>query len=105
MAETKPKKEEAVDAVESNVAADKPKVSWEDKKVVVRLFLDNDKYKDDVTVVVNGKTWLIRRGVDVELPMYVWEVIEKGLEQDTKTAQFIQKEVDYYKQREKEFNF
>ena len=51
MAETKPKKEEAVEAVESNVASDKPKVSWEDKKVVVRLFLDSEKYKDDVTVV------------------------------------------------------
>ena len=105
MAETKPKKVEAVEAGERNVVSDKPKVSWEDKKVVVRLFLDSEKYKDDVTVVVNGKTWRIRRGVDVELPLYVWEVIEKGLMQDTKTAQYIQKEVDYYKEREKEFNF
>ena len=104
MAETKSKKEEAVEAVEKPAAAEKPKVAWEDKKVVVRLFFDNDKYKDDVTVVVNGKLWRLQRGVDVEIPMYVWEIIEKGLAQDTKTAQFIQREAEYFKEREKEIN-
>lgn len=34
--------------------------------------------RDDVFVGVNGKTYLIKRGVEVEVPRVVAEVIEHG---------------------------
>lgn len=45
-------------------------------KVKIKLFLDNDKYKDDVFVGVNGRTYLIKRGVEVEVPKSVAKVLE-----------------------------
>jgi len=58
-------------------------------KVRIRLFRDNDKYKDDMHVIVNGKAWVIQRGVDVEVPVYVADVIEQSLAQDQATAEMI----------------
>ena len=77
--------------------------SWEDQTVKVRLFKDNERYKDDVTVVVNGKVWRIQRGKEVEIPMFVWKVIEKGMEQDFQTATLIQEEEESFKRKEKAF--
>lgn len=77
--------------------------SWEHQKVKVKLFKDTERYKDDVTVVVNGKVWRIQRGVEVELPMYVWKVVEKGLAQDFQTATLIQAEEESFKKKEKDF--
>lgn len=54
--------------------------------VAIELFLDNDKYKDDVIVSVNGKTWQIKRGVEVQVPRYVAEVIKNSQKQDRATA-------------------
>ena len=45
-------------------------------KVKIKLFLDGDKYKDDVFVGVNGRTYLIKRGVEVEVPESVAKVLE-----------------------------
>ncbi len=53
------------------------------KKVKIRLPLTRTE-KDDVFVAVNGKTYLIKRGVDVEVPASVAEVLkhrEEMLEQ------------------------
>lgn len=36
---------------------------------VIRLFKDNQRYKTPVFVGVNGETYLIQRGVDVEVPL------------------------------------
>ena len=41
------------------------------KPVTVTLFSDGAQYKDDAVVIVNGKTWLIARGVPVSVPKYV----------------------------------
>ena len=60
--------------------------AYYEEKVVVNLFLDNDKYKDDVIVAVNGKAWRIKRGMDVEVPRYVAEVLKHSEELDRKTA-------------------
>ncbi len=77
--------------------------SWEDQKVKVKLFKDTERYKDDVTAVVNGKVWRIQRGKEVEIPMFVWKVIEKGMEQDFQTATLIQAEEESFKRKEKDF--
>lgn len=42
----------------------------------VRLYKDNERYKKDVQVIVNGKAYLIQRGVEVEIPASVAEVLE-----------------------------
>lgn len=66
------------------------------EKVSMHLFKDNDKYNQDVVVGINGKKWQIKRGVDVEVPPEVAEVIrnseaQKGLTEnalDEKAAEF-----------------
>ena len=55
----------------------------------VNLFYDGDKYKDPVFVGINGMNWLIKRGVEVEVPVEVAEVINQSLEQDKRTSQLI----------------
>ena len=85
------------------VKKDEPAKSWEQQKVRVKLFKDTERYKDDVTAVVNGKVWRIQRGVEVELPLYVWKVIQRGMEQDFQTASLIQAEEESYKRKEKDF--
>lgn len=47
----------------------------------IRLYKDNEKYKDDVQVIVNGKVFIIHRGVDVEVPDFVSEVLENSQKQ------------------------
>ena len=48
----------------------------EDGSVLIHLFKDNDRYKDPVFVQINGKAYLIQRGVDVRVPRAVAEVLE-----------------------------
>lgn len=53
-----------------------------EKKVRIKLPLTRTE-KDDVYVAVNGKSFLIKRGEEVEVPAYVAEVLtnrEKLLE-------------------------
>lgn len=66
------------------------------KMVKIRLFKDNDKYKDDVFVAVNGKSFQIKRGEEVEVPDYVWEVLERQMAQDQATANLISRQSDEY---------
>ena len=49
---------------------------------VIRLFKDNQRYKTPVFVGVNGETYLIQRGVDVEVPKAVAEVLRHSEEMD-----------------------
>lgn len=58
--------------------------------VPVKLFKDKNKYKDDVIVSVNGKIYQIQRGVEVKVPRFVKEVIDNGLEQDTRAAEAVE---------------
>ena len=52
-----------------------------EKNVRIRLFKDNSRYKGDLFVSVNGVNYKIRRGVEVEVPPAVAEVLEhKGYE-------------------------
>lgn len=59
--------------------------------VKVKLFKDNDKYKDPLYVSVNGNRFIVPRGVEVEIPDYVAEVIERSMAQDEQTALTIEK--------------
>lgn len=59
----------------------------EKKMVKRRLFKDNDKYQADVFVCVNGKAYTIKRGVDVEIPEEVAEVLDNADDQLMVAAQ------------------
>ena len=56
------------------------------KNVRIRLFKDNSRYKGDLFVSVNGVSYKIRRGVEVEVPPEVAEVLEHSQVQDERTA-------------------
>ena len=57
-----------------------------EKNVRIRLFKDNSRYKGDLFVSVNGVNYKIRRGVEVEVPPEVAEVLEHSQQQDEYTA-------------------
>ena len=83
----------AREEAEPSLAAPKRR---EDNLVPIRLFKDGDKYKDDVFVAVNGRSWQIRRGETVMVPDYVAEVLEQSMAQDTATANLIERESSAY---------
>lgn len=80
-----------------SIAGQTPEAAVRGKKMVkVKLFKDNHDYKDDVFVAVNGERYLIQRGVEVEVPDYIAEVLEHSAQQDARTAELIEKiEADY----------
>lgn len=41
------------------------------EKINIQLIKDNDNYKDDVTVCINGKVWQLQRGVPLQVPRRV----------------------------------
>ena len=54
--------------------------------VEVRLFKDNDKYKDDVFVAVNGVGMIVPRGVDVKIPRKYAIALKNSQAQDSFAA-------------------
>ena len=64
--------------------------------VTIQLFKDGNKYRDDVFVSVNDKTWQIQRGVPVTVPRIVAEVLQQSQEQDIRAAA-------YQEQQQREF--
>ena len=57
-----------------------------EKNVRIRLFKDNSRYTGDLFVSVNGVNYKIRRGVEVEVPPAVAEVLEHSQRQDELTT-------------------
>lgn len=92
VAEAQAKAKETLEAAkETAPAAPKP-----NGLVPIRLFKDNDKYKDDVFVAVNGRSFQIKRGETVQVPAYVAEVLEQSMAQDNATANLIERESSAY---------
>ena len=73
--------------------------SSEEFMVKIKLFKDDDKYKDDLVVGVNGKVYQIQRGMEVEVPLCVAEVIENQERQDKETARKIAEAVEKYRKK------
>ena len=65
------------------------KANTGEKMVKIRLFKDNKNYQGDVFVGVNGKTFQIKRGVEVEVPDYVAEVLKNSARQDENAVQLM----------------
>ena len=62
---------------EANKTATKATETAKEKLVKIRIPRERDR-QDDVFVCVNGRTWLIKRGVEVEVPECVAEVIRNA---------------------------
>ena len=70
----------------------KSQEAWLNEYVEVRLFKDNEKYKDDVYVAINGKNCLIRRGVWTRIRRKFALLLDQSEIQDLRTAQFMEQE-------------
>lgn len=57
--------------VQEEPAVKDPQADWE----TVFLFKDNNEYRFDLPVIVNGKAYLVKRGEPVRVPPEVAEVI------------------------------
>ena len=66
--------------------------SWLDEYVEIKLFKDNDKYKDDVYVAINGKNCLIRRGVWTRIRRKFALLLDQSEIQDLRTAELMERE-------------
>ncbi len=75
---------------EQKKANEERKAYW-NEPVKVKLFRDNNKYKDDVFVSVNGENCVIKRGVEVEIKRKFAQVLDKSDLQDYETSMLIEK--------------
>lgn len=72
-----------------------------DKKVKLMIHkTEGDTGSIDVPVSVNGKTWLIKRGMEVIVPAFLVEILEHAIKdiyiQDEVTKSIVKREVPAY---------
>ena len=60
--------------------------------ISVKLFRDNDRYKDDVYVAVNGNNCIIKRGEWVKVKRKFALVLDASEIQDMRTAEYLERE-------------
>ena len=68
--------------------------------VAVKLFRDNDRYKDDVYVAVNGHNCVIRRGEWVRIKRKFALVLDQSEIQDMQTAEMLEAEQNRFRMAE-----
>ena len=68
--------------------------------VAVKLFRDNDRYKDDVYVAVNGQNCLIKRGEWVRIKRKFALVLDQSEIQDIQTAEMLEAEQNRFREAE-----
>ena len=61
-----------------------------DELVPVMLIKDNSKYKDDLTVTLNGVNYQIQRGVQVMVPRRVALVLERSHSQEVEAQAYVE---------------
>ena len=81
-------KKDAEDAAKAKKAAEL--AAYMEEYVEVKLFKDNDKYKDDVYVAVNGENCVIKRGERVKIKRKFAEVLDHSEHQDYETSKLIE---------------
>ena len=99
--EAKKAKEEALKILADAKASVKGELTEEQKKAIekenaywnelveVELFKDNNKYRDDVFVSVNGENCVIKRGQKVKVKRKFAAVLENSRKQDFETSDLI----------------
>ena len=76
-------------ASEKRRLANEAQEKWLNEYVEIRLFKDNDKYRDDVYVAVNGDNCVIRRGVWTRIRRKFALLLDQSEIQDLRTAELI----------------
>ena len=95
MASTEQKQEQDSAHLAQRAALDKmqkEQEAWLNEYVEVRLFKDNDKYKDDVYVAINGKNCVIRRGVWTRIRRKFALLLDQSEIQDLRAAELMERE-------------
>ena len=72
------------------------------KKVKVKLFKDNGQYSEPIFVSVNGERYIVPRGVEVEIPEYIAEVLERSMAEDQQTALMLEQLEQKFNEKTKE---
>ena len=75
--------------------AEQPKITkkisaeeYYNELVSVKLFKDNNKYKDDVFVAVNGVGMIVPRGVEVKIPRKYALALENSEKQSSFSVEY-----------------
>lgn len=77
--------------------ADRIKEEAKAKEMVpIYLIKDNNEYKTDVTVQINGRIWQIQRGQQIHVPKMVADVLKQSQHQDMLALDMIQKSSNVY---------
>lgn len=77
----------------------KQQEAWLNEKIPFYAFKDDGKYKDDIVVIVNGKTWQIKRGYNVMIPRFVAMAIDNAAKQAAESANWNEKLIAEYERR------
>ena len=75
--------------------------AWLNEYVEIKLFKDNEKYKDDVYVAINGKNCVIRRGEWTRIRRKFALLLDQSEIQDMQTAEYLEAEQARYRDVEK----
>lgn len=70
--------------------------AYMNEEVEIKLFKDNDKYRDPVFVGCNGETVAIERGVKVKVKRKFAEILENSDNQDYETSKLIERKSDEF---------
>jgi|AntDeeMinimDraft_6_1070357.scaffolds.fasta_scaffold04865_2 hypothetical protein len=73
------------------------------ERIPFKALYDGEKYVDDITVTVNGTNYVIRRGITVMIPRFVYNVLSEQERQKAVAASTSQKFHEQYKNKEKQF--
>ena len=84
---------------EQKKAIEERKAYW-NELVEVKLFKDNNKYKDDVFVSVNGENCVIKRGEKVKIKRKFAAVLDSSDLQDYETSLLIEKKSNEFAKSE-----
>ncbi len=79
-----------------NVGLTSDSEAYLNETVAVKLFRDNERYKDDVYVAVNGHNCVIKRGEWVRIKRKFALVLDQSEIQDMKTAEMLEAEQKRY---------
>lgn len=85
---------------EEQKKANAEREAYWDEYVEVSLFKDNNKYKDDVFVSVNGENCVIQRGKKVKVKRKFAYVLEKSSIQDFETSELIDRKSNEFAKSE-----
>ena len=94
--------ENAILRGEKRIAAERARAAAQEYEgylneyISVKLFKDNDRYKDDVYVAINGKNCVIRRGEWTRIRRKFALLLDQSEIQDLRTAELMSEQSDRF---------